>query len=319
LKKGRITIFEVNIIYLLVAMLLVTLGAYFQSLNIKTGLLITEYILVLLPVIVFIKWKKMSLKKVLKLNKLNLKHGLLVMAITVLIYPVALFFNLIMMTIISLFTTIKSLPVPTAGNFKEYVGLFFIIAISAGICEEIFFRGMLLSVYKKKYKKLAIVITAVMFGIFHFNLQNLLAPTILGLIFGYLVYLTDSIFAGIIGHITNNGLAVTLAYAVNVVSKKLNIYGKVEPRQGMANTMQLFAGTIMIGFVAIITGIFAYLLIKIIKKDIGNRFNDSKFGEINEINIDTQDITMKKNEKMTHYLPILGVVIIYFFISFIQL
>lgn len=314
MSSDRFNILEVNIFYLAVAILLLTFGAYFQGLNIKTGLLITEYILVLLPILAFLKFKNMNIKKVLRLNKLRIKHGFVVIAITLFTYPVALFFNLIMITIISMFDSIKPLPIPTANNFEEYIGLFFIIAISAGICEEIFFRGLLLSAYESKFKDKAVIISAVLFGLFHFNLQNLLGPIVLGLIFGYLVYLTDSIYAGIIGHITNNGLAVTLAYIMNVLNQKLHLQEGINSEQVMSNTFQLFAATLLVGFIAIVTGLFVYLLIKVIKNDIAKKYK-KEFAEEWRYEYDIENIS--KN-KITYYIPIVIILIIYGIISYIQ-
>lgn len=326
MKNNRLTILGANSMYLIVAILLITAGGFFQDLDVKSGLLITEYIIVLLPVIIYIKMKGLSFKKVLKLKPLRLKHMLLIILITILAYPIALFFNLVMMIILSMLNGIKSVPIPVASDFREYIGLFFIIAVSAGICEEVFFRGMLLNAYEKRYGKGAIVITAIMFGVFHFNLQNLFGPIVLGLIFGYLVHLTDSIYAGIIGHITNNGFAVTIAYIINVTSQKINEYVNTQPQEVMPGTLQLIAATIMIGIIAAITGFFSYLLIKVIKKDLSKENNKL---EKNHLEISNEEIMEEefymgediniKQEKIIHYIPVLLVVIIFIIIAFIQL
>ena len=94
-KRDGVGLLGINIIYLITAVLLLTVGYYVQSKDIKSGLIITEYVLVLLPPLIYIKVKGDSFKKVLRLNKLKVKYILMTMGITVLIYPVALFFNLI--------------------------------------------------------------------------------------------------------------------------------------------------------------------------------------------------------------------------------
>ena len=114
------------------------------------------------------------------------------------------------MTIISFLGNLNIPQLPMATNKSEYVKLLFIISVSAGICEEIFFRGFVLSGYERMGKRRAIIFSAILFGFFHFNIYNLAGPIILGLIFGYLVIETGSIFAGMIGHMVNNGFAVTL-------------------------------------------------------------------------------------------------------------
>lgn len=322
MKKGNISILETNIMYLATALLLVTIGAYVQSINIKMGLIVTEYILVLMPVIILIKLKNINIKTFLRLNKLKLKHILIIVIITLLIYPVAVFFNMSMLTALSYFgLEIRPLPIPKASNLLEYINLFFIIAISAGICEEVFFRGLLLRVYGEKYKVAGIVITAILFGVFHFNLQNLLAPIVLGLVFGYLVYITDSIYAGIVGHIVNNGFAVTLTYLLNVLQKKISEYGDMVPQNIMPNTLQLFIGVIIMGVLAVITGMIAYWLIRIIKDDMIKSSYRNKGMEdetvIEKNNIDGNPIK-KGKYRFVEFIPIAVVIAIYVIISILQ-
>jgi len=107
--------------------------------------------------------------------------------------------------------------IPTATNTAEYLLLFAVIAGSAGICEEIFFRGVILNGYESEVGlKWGAVFSGLLFGIFHFNPQNFFGPIILGIVFSYLVQLTGSIIAGIVAHMANNGIAVTMGYMLNV-------------------------------------------------------------------------------------------------------
>ncbi len=319
--EKKISILEVNILFLIMAILLLTLGTFVQSINVKSGLIITEYFLVLLPVIIFIKIKGLNMKETLRLNKIKPKYGIITIGITLLSYPIALFFNLLVMTLISILGKIEVPSIPTAYNFKEYIGLFFIVAISAGICEEVLFRGLLLKVYERKYDKIAIIISAVLFGIFHFNLQNLMGPIILGLIFGYLVYLTNSIYVGIIGHIVNNGFAVTLAYGINKLTEIANKTGYNSSQSEVApTTYQLFATTIFIGAMALIAGLFIHYILKYIKRDI-EKNNYNNYHRKIEKNYGVENIVnaYDKEVKLVHYIPIGCVFCMYIFIGYLQL
>ena len=107
--------------------------------------------------------------------------------------------------------------VPTASSGLEYMLLFAVIAGSAGICEEIFFRGVILNAYESELgRKWGAIFSGVLFGLFHFNPQNLFGPILLGILFAYLVQVTGSIWAGIIAHTANNGIAVTAGYLINL-------------------------------------------------------------------------------------------------------
>jgi hypothetical protein len=210
--KSKLAIKEVNVLYLAAMVLLITAGAFVQTQSFNSGILITEFVLIALPVFLFIIFKKGSIKHELRFNKLHLLDALLVIFIFVCGYPVAIFINLIGTIFISMFGKLIQSPIPIAENFGQYFVLLLIIAGSAGICEEILFRGLVMRGYEKLGKWKNIVFTAVLFSLLHMNVQNTLGPLFLGILLGYVVYTTNSIFAGMIGHFTNNALSVTVGY-----------------------------------------------------------------------------------------------------------
>ena len=92
-------------------------------------------------------------------------------------------------------------------------------SIVPAICEEWFFRGMLLrSLLKSNAAWKAIVISALIFGSFHMlsnsviAIDRLIPSTLIGLMLGYLAYKSDSILPGIILHCLNNAIVIFLAY-----------------------------------------------------------------------------------------------------------
>ena len=267
-EQKRLRVLDANILYLIGAILFWTMGVHFQSKDLQTGLIITQYIIILLPPIIYIMAKRLSVRKILKLNKISFKHVFLIICITILVYPAAIFGNALLITIISFLGNLNIPQLPMATNRSEYLVLIFIISISAGICEEIFFRGFILSGYERMGKKKAIIFSAILFGFFHFNIYNLLGPIILGLVFGYLVLETGSIFAGMVGHIVNNGFAVTLGYILNLAADFIpDTDAAGEMTVDMSVSLAMLASTILFGIIAIITLSIAYQLMKIIKRD----------------------------------------------------
>lgn len=268
LDRKELRVLDANILYLIGAALFWTIGVYFQVKNLQSGLIITQYIVILLPPIIYIAAKKLSIREVLRLNKISFKHGFLIACITLLVYPVAVFGNVLLMTIISFLGNLNIPQLPMATSKDEYLVLMFIISISAGICEEIFFRGFILSGYERMGKKKAIIFSAILFGFFHFNIYNLLGPIVLGLVFGYLVLETNSIFAGMIGHMVNNGFAVTLGFILNLAVDFLPDREMIDKAvKDIPTTSAMLANTVLFGIISIITSLVAYQLIKIIKRD----------------------------------------------------
>ena len=92
-----------------------------------------------------------------------------------------------------------------------------VIAIIAGIGEELIFRGLIqrkLLLGIKNYH-LAIWISAIIFSGIHMQFYGFFPRMFLGAIFGYLYYWSGNIWVPIFAHIFNNGLAVVLMHMVN--------------------------------------------------------------------------------------------------------
>ncbi|MDR1814250.1 MAG: CPBP family intramembrane metalloprotease [Tannerella sp.] len=100
---------------------------------------------------------------------------------------------------------------------KEIISLIiniFIIAICAAVAEELFFRGAVLSLIRKKIRNphVAIIIVAVIFSAVHFQFYGFLPRLILGVVLGYLAVWTRSIWAPVFAHFLNNFIGVISAF-----------------------------------------------------------------------------------------------------------
>lgn len=84
------------------------------------------------------------------------------------------------------------------------------IAIIAPICEELLFRGAIMKALMRSGRtpKSAIIISAVIFGVIHINPAQIPFAFLIGLVFGWLYYRTNSLLPVIIGHIVNNSFGV---------------------------------------------------------------------------------------------------------------
>lgn len=270
-EQKRLRVLDANLLYFIGAVLFWTIGARFQARDLQSGLIITQYVVILLPPIIYVAAKKLSIKEVFRLNKISFKHSILIVCITILVYPVAVFGNALLMTIISFLGNLNVPQLPMATSGSEYLTLMFIISVSAGICEEVFFRGFILSGYERMGKKKAVIFSAVLFGFFHFNIYNLAGPIVLGLVFGYLVLETNSIFAGMLGHMVNNGIAVTLGFVLNLATDFLtNIDAANEINEvatDISTTTAMLISTVVFGIISVVALLVVYQLVKIIKKD----------------------------------------------------
>jgi uncharacterized protein len=85
------------------------------------------------------------------------------------------------------------------------------IALVPAICEEIMFRGYVQSAFEKSWGVWpAIIVSGLMFGLFHLQLNNLLPLATLGILLALVTWLSGSLLPAIIAHFINNGSAVLL-------------------------------------------------------------------------------------------------------------
>jgi sodium transport system permease protein len=85
-----------------------------------------------------------------------------------------------------------------------------IIALTPAICEELAFRGFILSGFRHLGRKWhAIVFSAALFGVTHGILQQSLIACLLGTLLGFLAVQTGSILPCMMFHLVHNTLAVT--------------------------------------------------------------------------------------------------------------
>jgi membrane protease YdiL (CAAX protease family) len=95
-----------------------------------------------------------------------------------------------------------------------FITNFFIIAVMAGLIEEILFRGALLSIIRKKITNphWAIWIVAVIFSAIHVQFYGFIPRILLGVFLGYLLYWGKSIWVPVFAHFLNNGIIVAGCY-----------------------------------------------------------------------------------------------------------
>lgn len=83
------------------------------------------------------------------------------------------------------------------------------IALIPAICEEILFRGYVLRAFEKSWGIItAIIVSGIIFGLFHMQLGNLLPLATLGILLALMTWLSGSLWPAIAAHFVNNGAAV---------------------------------------------------------------------------------------------------------------
>ena len=218
----KITLTGTNIVFFIFSFIFIVYQVFFAMIfgeefmmdNIYLVVLINEFVIILIPVLLYTLIKKADFRETFRIRKLNPIHGVIVFFLSIAAYPVAMMLNNIVVYFLQFIGNIPPQPIPGPENLQELLAGLLVIAVSPAICEELFHRGLLLSAYERRGSMKAVVFTAVFFGIFHFDITNFLGPVFLGLLIGYYVIRTNSIFAGMLAHFLNNAISEIIQFFI---------------------------------------------------------------------------------------------------------
>ena len=109
----------------------------------------------------------------------------------------------------------KSNPGSTITEYPIWLLLLNLVltAVLPAICEETVHRGMIFNTKMGKNYKWSILITSLLFGLLHMNIDQFFYAFIIGLFLGYITMNTRSIYPAMIIHFSNNALSVLLGYS----------------------------------------------------------------------------------------------------------
>jgi uncharacterized protein len=104
-----------------------------------------------------------------------------------------------------------------------------VIAIIPAIGEELFFRGILQRIFINMTRNVhwGIIIPAFIFSVVHFEFYGFFPRWILGVMFGYFLLWSGSLWATIFAHFVNNSMAVIAYYFIskNMLNEKAIDFG----------------------------------------------------------------------------------------------
>ena len=102
-------------------------------------------------------------------------------------------------------------PLLRSNSTSDLLILMLGAVVLAAVCEEVLFRGIMMQLLARGGRWWsAIIISALLFAVFHLDFIGLLPRTLLGIYFGILVWRSGSIFPAMLAHGTNNMLAFAL-------------------------------------------------------------------------------------------------------------
>lgn len=232
-------------------------GQYVFNIVVQIGLLFCG------SIFLFSGIQKQKVKKTFTFygyKKISLKAVLITIAIGVIVYFLNIFVASFFNYIIALFGyKFQQGTMPTSYPiYMLFVNLIF-TAVLPAVCEETAHRGMLMKANSSLGYKKAILISALLFGLLHLNIEQFFYATIIGLFVGYLSVICDSIYPAMIIHFMNNALSVYMGFAA---------YYKLPFSRIFSGLTAFMNNNFVLGFVFILLllSILIWLLMILVKK-----------------------------------------------------
>jgi sodium transport system permease protein len=202
---------EAALLLLVIVALILILGQAVQAKHFILGILVTEWVLIGLPVLILLRLGSLDHRQALGL----LRPGFPALLGAVLAGLSGWY--LVGVLVESLQQRVLPMPKEMIDEMRRLLFAtdrsvlvdLLALALSPAICEELLFRGVLLRASWPALKMpAAIALNGILFGLFHVSIYRFLPTCLLGMVLAFIVLRSGSIFAGMTFHFVNNASAL---------------------------------------------------------------------------------------------------------------
>ncbi len=206
---------KVSLLCLIILILLLTLSVlqHFDLFKLRNwGVMLIYVLIFFVPMLIYAKTSGRKTGSLLRLHKLPVKYLPFTILMGVAICLICGLLNILGAVI---FSSVSTGTQPTAlvdfTSQNPFV-LFLTMVLLPAVTEEFLLRGIALSEYEQYGTVRAVILTALIFALFHANPVTMLSLFVAGICFGILTLLFDSVWPALIAHLLNNLAALLIAY-----------------------------------------------------------------------------------------------------------
>lgn len=279
------------------------------------SLVLGQVIILIIPSIIYFYITKLPIRETLRLNPIGILDIIIIIALGIFIQPVAMLIG----TISSMFFPNLISKVVFEMNSLPLITKLAVIALTPAICEEITMRGIFLSGYKKVDIKIAALMSGLIFGILHMNMQQFFYAFALGVLLAYLVHITNSIFASMICHFTFNGFQTLLS---TFILKMVKFKGTLPAQQDIRSLplSSKVSVLVVLFLVAVIFAAIAWaLLMALLQINKDRKINkQNKFNLSENIVLHENKPNIKENQESIFNWPFFTSIIVFVIVLFIR-
>lgn len=219
------------------------------------NLIISQCIL-LIPALIYVLVMKIDIIKCIPYRKIKLSDAVSSLLIGYCLVPLVLLINVIS----SVFATNYLNSSTTEISQYPFIIQLLLMAFLPTIAEEFVFRGLFYHSYRKNGILGAAILSGVIFGAIHLNINQFCYACVMGMVFALMVEITGSMFSSMLAHFAVNSYSI-------IMLKLVSISGiSVQTEQASQQIMSQYSGVIILLQIAILAVIaiafisIAYLL-----------------------------------------------------------
>ena len=212
--------------------------------------------IVLLPALIYVAIHKINIIACMPYRRLRISDGLFGYALV----PTMLFVS----NLTSLFSTNYVQDSVQELIAYPFVVQLLIIAVLPACVEEFVFRGLIYHSYRKNGILGAAVLSGLVFGLMHLNINQLSYALLMGIVFALLVEVTGSMYSSMLAHFAANSYSIIMMQLVSMTSggSELLEQSAQAAESSMNSVPVIIAQVVMLGLVAAGFLGIAYLLFK---------------------------------------------------------
>lgn len=205
------------------------------------NLIISQCIL-LIPALIYVLVMKIDIIKCIPYRKIKLSDAVSSLLIGYCLVPLVLLINVIS----SVFATNYLNSSTTEISQYPFIIQLLLMAFLPTIAEEFVFRGLFYHSYRKNGILGAAILSGVVFGAIHLNINQFCYACVMGMVFALMVEIAGSMFSSMLAHFAVNSYSI-------IMLKLVSMSGiSVQTEQASQQMMSQYSGAIILLQIAIL-------------------------------------------------------------------
>lgn len=268
-KENKVELIKIIIVYAITIALMLALSFVSAVANLDMPTILRStiiYICIFIPVIVYSVKKGEFTTAAFGFKRIKISTIFLTILLAIVCSPMYMFANVLSQLVV---------PNVLVQNLDNIIGnnagaSFIAVALMAPICEEIICRGFFHNRLSKVLPfGVAAVVSGIMFGLLHLNLNQFCYALVLGVVFAYVNRASGSIFTSMIIHMAINGSNMLLLIVANMAAKSIDMDIAEVAESQRNNPSMMLPIAVVYGVLAVISFFLTRLVINKIAKNEG--------------------------------------------------